>query len=510
MKGRKTLRLTLAVLLCVAGFAVARVTPYREATVMVDAGGCQMVTDIVDKGSDPTSGSVILLHGLAANRKIMSYMARAFAEQNLRVFVADLPGHGRTPGPFSFSRAETCTESFARQLIAGGLIDPARTVLAGHSMGGAIAVRLAAHVPFAGVIAVSPAPMSTKHGIALYLLPFENVPPGSAKTLVISGSWEPQGIRDTARDLITGPAAAIGKYLAIPHATHVSLLFNPRAARASQEWAGQVLGLSANVGPPSLLPLTGSLVGFAALLLLAGPFIRETLGASSASRERQRNVGPPTTHTGEARQIVRPLTEIVLASVVAIAVLHFWKPSLVRLFDGGYFAGFLLIVGALVLTMHYKSTRVLWNTKTSTLLAAALAGLLLDFLVTAWLDATLTEAWLPWFRWARFPFLLVASLPFLTAEELLIGPRFAAGELARTLVALGLRFVAWLALLLAIFVLHSGPILLFLLAPYFALFCILQRAGMNIVRSETRSPTAAALFGAILLAGFCLVIFPVT
>jgi hypothetical protein len=352
--------------------------------------------------------------------------------------------------------------------------------------------------------------MSTKHGIALYLLPFENAPPSSAKTLVISGSWEPQGIRDTARDLISGPAAPISKYVVIPRATHVSLLFNPRAARASQEWAGQVLGVSANVGPPSLLPLSGSLAGFAGLLLLAGPFIRETLGASSASRKRQQDVGPATTYTGQARQIVRPLTEIALASMVAVVVLHFWKPSLVRLFDGGYFASFLLIVGPLVLTMHYKSTRVIWSTKTSTLLAAALTSLLLHFLVTAWFDATLMEAWLPWFRWARLPVLVVASLPFLIAEELLIGPSLATGELVRTLMALGLRFVAWLALLQAIFVLHSGPILLFLLAPYFALFCILQRAGMNIVRSETRSPTAAALFGAIMLAGFCLVIFPVT
>jgi hypothetical protein len=61
-----------------------------------------------------------------------------------------------------------------------------------------------------------------------------------------------------------------------------------------------------------------------------------------------------------------------------------------------------------------------------------------------------------------------------------------------------------------IFLLHSGEILMGLLAAYMAVFNLIQRNGMDIVRTETGSATAAALFGAILLAGFCLVIFPLT
>jgi alpha-beta hydrolase superfamily lysophospholipase len=98
----------------VVGFVLARATPFRETTVIVDADGCRLVTDIVDQGDDTVQGSVILLHGLAANKKIMAYLARGFALQNLRVFVPDLPGHGRTPGPFSFARAEACSDSFAQ------------------------------------------------------------------------------------------------------------------------------------------------------------------------------------------------------------------------------------------------------------------------------------------------------------------------------------------------------------------------------------------------------------
>jgi len=61
----------------------------------------------------------------------------------------------------------------------------------------------------------------------------------------------------------------------------------------------------------------------------------------------------------------------------------------------------------------------------------------------------------------------------------------------------------------AIFVLHSGEILLVLLAVYIGAFCVLQRLGMQVVRKSTGSPLAAALFGAILLAGFALVVFPI-
>src|SRR4029077_571862 len=137
-KARSALRAVSGVLLCVIGFVLARATPFRETTVIVDASGCRLVTDILDAGDDTVQGSVVLLHGLAANKKIMSYLARGFALLNLRVFVPDMPGHGRTPGPFSYSGAEESSESFVKQLIARGAIEPSQSILAGHSMGGAI------------------------------------------------------------------------------------------------------------------------------------------------------------------------------------------------------------------------------------------------------------------------------------------------------------------------------------------------------------------------------------
>src|ERR1700720_1041806 len=171
MKWRKGLRAALGVVLCIIGFVLAHATTYRETTAIIGAGGCRLVTDVIDQGNDDARGFVVLLHGLAANKKIMAYLARGFADQNLRVFVPDLPGHGRTPGPFSFERAESCAESMVKQMIGRGAVEAKRLVLAGHSMGGAIALRVAARVGAAGVIAISPAPQRAAHGVPAAMLP---------------------------------------------------------------------------------------------------------------------------------------------------------------------------------------------------------------------------------------------------------------------------------------------------------------------------------------------------
>jgi hypothetical protein len=93
---------------------------------------------------------------------------------------------------------------------------------------------------------------------------------------------------------------------------------------------------------------------------------------------------------------------------------------------------------------------------------------------------------------------------------LFLGPASPGRGWWRLLKALGLRLIAWAALVVAVFFLHSGEVLLVLLAPSFFIFCLLQIWGMKVVREVTASPAAAALFGAILLAGFCLVVFPTT
>jgi pimeloyl-ACP methyl ester carboxylesterase len=517
-KARSALRAFAAILLCVTGFVLARATPFRETTVIVDADGCRLVTDIMDDGEDAVQGSVILLHGLAANKKIMSYLARGFALLNLRVFVPDLPGHGRTPGPFSFARAETCSDSLVRQLISRRAIDPTRTILAGHSMGGAIAVRIAARVPVAGVVAISPAPMVTVYGVPASMLPFTHPPATAANTLVLSASEEPRTVRDSARGLLSGPGAATGKYTVIPRSSHVSLLFDPQVARASQDWTTQVLKLTANTPAlPWRLPLAGSMAGLAGILLLAGPFLRETLGMTSIRTGTEQDATASASVDNEPASPVmiapagRGLAETGIASLAVVALLRAWNPfGVFHVFEGDYLAGFLLILGVALLLLHRKAVGSLWQLKTGPLLAAAFAAIVLPLLIYSWLDLTISEAWLTFGRWLRVPALCVAVLPYHAAEELLLGPRRVRSGRMRLLLGLALRLVTWVALVVGILALHNGEILLLLLAPYFALFCLLQRTGMDVIRKGTGSPLAAAVFGAILLAGFCVVVFPIT
>lgn len=522
VRARDAVRAGAGVALCLAGFVMARTSAhraaYRVATVMIDAGGCRMVTDVVDRGNDTADGAVVLLHGVVANKKIMAYLARSFAEQNLRVFVPDLPGHGRTAGPLSFARAEMCSEALVDQLMVGGVVDPARTILAGHSMGGAIAVRVAAHVRVAGVIAISPAPMSTARGIPADLLPYTNPPPTPANTLAISASWEPFGIRASTEDLIAGEAKATGKFLVLPQSTHVSVLFDPRVARASQQWAAHLLHLGGKFALPSRWPLVGGVAGLLGLFLLTGPFLREIVGGDRQKKlaaEAMRADAVDDPPSGEElrmskRDATRLCIEIGVASMAVVFLLRLGNPlRFVRVFQGDYFASFLLALGTALLLWHYREARVLFlKWRLNSVLAAAFAAIVLNLLVYTWFDLTLTEAWLTWPRWLRFPILLAATLPYHAWEELLIGRARGAG--ARIWLALLFRFIAWCALLVGLFQLHDGEFLLFLLALYFAGFCVLQRMAMGVVRRATGSVLATAVFGAILLTGFSLVIFPVT
>jgi pimeloyl-ACP methyl ester carboxylesterase len=513
-------RAATGVILCVVGFVLARATPFRETTVIVDADGCRLVTDIIDQGDDTVQGSVILLHGLAANKKIMAYLARGFALQNLRVFVPDLPGHGRTPGPFSFARAEACSDSFVRQLIARGAIDPTHNILAGHSMGGALAVRTAAHLPVAGVVAVSPAPMVTTYGVADSMLIFRDPPPTPANTLVLSASMETRSVRDSARSLLAGNAEATGKYLVIPHSTHVSVLWDPNVARAAQVWATKVLKLDDKAPAlPWRLPVAGSLAGFVGILLLAGPFLRETLGMGSIRTEAEAEAEARTLvpEKAEPKSSIsapparRILIEIGVASIATVLLLRLWNPfGVLHVFEGDYLAGFLLILGIALLGLHRKAIGSLWHATPGPLLSAAFAAIVLPLLICSWVDLTVSEAWLTATRWLRLPALFAAVLPYHAAEELLLGPRRARSGRMRLLLGLAFRLIAWGALVAGILLLHNGEILLALLAPYLAVFCLLQRTGMDVVRKCTGSPLAAALFGAILLAGFCVVVFPIT
>jgi alpha-beta hydrolase superfamily lysophospholipase len=519
MKNRDGLRAVAAITLLLTGFLLTRTSSYREKTVIAAAGGCSMEMDIVEPASGAGQDSVVLFHGLSANKKIMSYLARGFAEQGLRVFVPDFPGHGRTPGPFTPARVEECAESLLRGLSARGTIDPQRTVLAGHSMGAVIALRVAARVRVAGVIAISPAPTRPAHGVSPEMLLFQDAAPLPANALVLSGGLEPESMRGSAKDLWTSRMDSPGKagifdvaatredsgianYYVIPRATHVSLLFTPATVALSQEWTARLLHLANPVRLPSLRGLMGCFLGLAGLLLLAGPFLREVLGKRRMDE---------STAAGRHIPFLRLFLEIISVSLLVVLLLRFWLPlRFLHVFEGDYLASFFLLAGILLLLLHYREARAALAVKAAPLLGAVFSGLIIFLLTTGWIDLTATESWLSASRWLRFPVVFIAVFAFCLAMEVVLGPIAVRSGWRRLTMALALLLVVWLVLVGGVFYLHTGEILLGLLAPYFALLFVFQRMGSDLVRRETCSAAAAGAFGAILWAGFCLALFPVS
>ena len=492
----------IALLIVGALWTYAGAQGYVEKRVNAVAGACRADMTIIQKREAPAqanSGAVVLFHGLAANKYIMRYLARSFAELGLTVYVPDLPGHGRTPGPFTAQNAEDCGRSLLRGLSARGLIVPDRTILAGHSMGGAIALRLAPEFRPAGVIAFSPAPMQAKHGVSPEKLLYQNLPQILPNTLITAGQFEPRGLAANAADLVAGNTDPTIQFHALPGQSHVSVLFSPGAARMSQAWAARVLNIPNPARLPSLLYLGGSLLGFLGILLLSGPFLREL--TTLADKEAPADSQAPGT--------LRFLLEVILVSFAVLFLLrHFIPLRVLGLFEGGYLASFFLLAGAILVLLHPKLALKKFAAKPGAILGAAVGALLLHLLVTGWFDLTASSAWLTLQRWARFPLFFLAAFVFLYALEILFGP---VGEPRKRLLIDYLAILlAWLVLVFGTFILHTGQILVVLLLPYFALFFLFSRLGARLVRQRTASATAAAVFGAILLAGFCLVLFPLS
>ena len=496
-----SLQAAAGLLLCAIGFYLTRLEPYEVRTRIASAGGCNLPTDVYEPRSGSPVGTVVLFHGLSANKKVMAFTAQEFANQDLRVFVPDLPGHGKAPGPFSPDRAEACAASLVRDLAALKAIIPERTVLAGHSMGGAIATRVAAKIPVAGVIAISPAPMHPSPSVASELLLFPSPPPLAPHSLILSAEWEPVAIRRIAQDLVTASIDTSSKHQVIPRTSHVSILFDPATFESIRTWTGQLLGTNPSAPFPKNRPALGCLLGIFGLTLLAPPFLREFSPDLSLASLK---VPPPRV------PILRGLATIAILSIFSATALRFLPAiPLVHLFQGDYLAALLFLVGVGSLAIHRKSLPAFKSLFTPGIAGSTIAAIILIALFGAWFALTFHEAGLTPARWLRLPLLVFLFLPWHLSEEILLGAATRSPDLPRVLRAIVSRAILWLTAVAAIFYLHSGQFIFVLLPVYFAMFSVLQRLAMDVIRLRTPSLPAAAIFGAILLAGFVLAILPI-
>src|SRR5215467_3416517 len=323
MKSRKTARALVGILLIAAGFWLAFPKSYTERTYLIPAGGCRLETTVFEKKGASFQGTALLLPGLVANKKVMAFLAGGFAEQNLRVFVPDLPGHGHSPGPFSPQRAQDCAEGLLSGLIARGMANPDRTIVAGHSMGAAIALRIGAKIPVASVVAISPAPMRAAHGVQPEMLLYSDPGPMPQRFVVISGGLEPEPMRASAADFVASSNADAAQFLLIPRATHASLIFDRNVVLTFQNWTAKTLQLTDSPGMPSLRQLYGAIAGFMGLLLLANPFLRELTGKKPSGSEEipeETKEGPETTRS---LSWPRRLLEFAVGSFLIVFLLRY-------------------------------------------------------------------------------------------------------------------------------------------------------------------------------------------
>jgi pimeloyl-ACP methyl ester carboxylesterase len=493
---------------------IRRASLPRQDTLMV-AGHCHTPATIFEPPAGRKEvGTAILLHGLGANRRTMMYLGTGLAAHGFRTYLADLPGHGDSTEAFTFAEAELCASATLEYLIREGQIDPKKTILVGHSMGGAIAIRMADRTPVTATIAISPAPM---------VLP-RRIP---ANLLVISGQYDLWPMRRQARDLA---AAAEGARTAprdfaeqrafelevLPHATHASPLINQDVAHLAERWAMDALAPNAHA--QALQPdmdlasydvfdqgrrqLLGEVLGIEGLVFLFPACVTFAGAASGPAHAESTATHPPYSLV---------VAEGAVGALISVLLLAFIVPlRLVRLYDGDYLASAMLVSGGLLLLVNWNYARHHLSFGAHALLAAGVAGFAVMLAFGAWFNWQLVDLWMNAPRWLRFAALLPVAWVFCFAEEVVLGPPESGKRGTRFAVFVVMRLELWLACVLGYYTLANGEVLIGMLAPGLAVFSVGQRLATNALRVRIGRATAAAIFGAILAAWFIAAVFPLT
>ena len=493
-----------ALILGLSAWAIHRTELPRKDSIVI-AGDCHMPVTIVEPSKTPR-GTALVFHGLAADRRIMQTLGDYLAvNDRLTVYLFDLPGHGDNTDPFSFARADGCARITVESLIRTGEVDPKRTILVGHSMGGAIVIRAADRAPVAGTIALSPAPMPLPQRMPANLLVFSaqfDLPilKRAAQTLAQAAGGE----RTKTGDFLEARAFHLE---VTPLSDHVSLLSDPRVFRQSGDWIDRTLGIASHGQRGDTE--SHAYANAAAFVGLLGILLLFPLCVAIAARI----AGPPVADSAAAIPPIKlALAEGAVCVLATVLLLVLFVPlGFLRLYTGDYLASLLLIAGVLLLALNWRAAKQSFGVTPRTLIGAAVIGFAVMVGIGAWLNWQVADLWMNAPRWLRFAALLPITWVYCFSEEVTLGPvGHGSRRAARFALCLALRAELWLACLLTYYTLASGQVLILILVASLALFSILQRLATDSLRLRTGSPAAAALFDAILAAWFIAAIFPLT
>jgi dipeptidyl aminopeptidase/acylaminoacyl peptidase len=124
----------------------------------IDVGDAVLRGEIYLPAGEGPFPAAILLHGMAAGRKIMRPAAQELAVRGIAALIYDLRGHGDSGGVYAGQGAEDVRKSI-HWLAAQPFVMADRIGLVGHSLGGRLVLIAAAQEPcVAAVVALAPAP----------------------------------------------------------------------------------------------------------------------------------------------------------------------------------------------------------------------------------------------------------------------------------------------------------------------------------------------------------------
>jgi pimeloyl-ACP methyl ester carboxylesterase len=137
------------------------------------AGGAgTLAVEVVARVSDGADATLLCLHGFGDNLQTWQGVTAMLGARGARVVAVDLPGFGRSALPAGFARAYVWNAAALAAAMAARWRRPDRPLfVAGNSLGGAIALALAAHVDAAtpgaerppdGLLLLAPATPGTR------------------------------------------------------------------------------------------------------------------------------------------------------------------------------------------------------------------------------------------------------------------------------------------------------------------------------------------------------------
>ncbi|MEY4670085.1 MAG: hypothetical protein RL518_2784 [Pseudomonadota bacterium] len=194
--------------------------------------GMQLDGAFVNNGSESV---VLFTHGNRHNITKFREHYRLFAALGQSFFTFDYPGYGRSPGTPSEKSVYASARAAYAHITNNRGYSPKKIIAYGCSMGGAVAIELAQHVPVAGLITESTFTNTWDMAKHLYpflplwrLLPkrFENdrkVPHIKVPMLIIHGEKDPIVPVSMASQLARG-AIHPARTIVIPDANHINSL----------------------------------------------------------------------------------------------------------------------------------------------------------------------------------------------------------------------------------------------------------------------------------------------